>query len=319
MMAGHHHSHSFGSDVAASTNEGLRAIRLGVAGLLLTTVLQAAILMFTGSVALLADTAHNGVDVLATLVVGVAFVVSRRQPTRRFSFGFHRAEDLATLIVVGLIVFTAGFVAFESVRGLRQHENIEYPWAVLAAGVVGFLGNEAVAQYKVRVGRRLGSEALVADGYHSRADGFTSLAVVAAAVGALVGFVWIDSVVGLIIAAVIGGAAYDTGRTLLVRLLDGADLAIIDGLTQASREVAGIEHLNDLRVRHVGRTINVIACVCMPARLSLNEAHSLAEQLRHLWMHQLPPGSTVDIHVDPYTPGQPVPHPADEHGILASV
>jgi cation diffusion facilitator family transporter len=289
----------------------LAAVRIGIIGLTLTAVVQAALVALTGSVALLADTAHNGIDVIATVIVGLAFMATRRKRTARFAFGLHRAEDLAGLVVIALIGLTAGIVTYESIMGLRNGTQVSHPWVVLAAGLVGFVGNEAVAHYKIAVGRKIDSAALVADGIHSRADGLTSLAVVAAGIGVLVGVGWVDSVAGLLVAAVIAWAGYGPAREVIVRLLDGADLMLVESLTAQTVGIPLVEHVNDLRVRHAGRTVQVVASVCMPAELSLRQAHDAAESLRDQWLHSLPSGSTVDVHVDPYVPGEFVPHPAD--------
>jgi cation diffusion facilitator family transporter len=172
----------------------------------------------------------------------------------------------------------------------------------MAAGVVGFLGNEAVAAYKIRVGRRIGSLALESDGHHSRADGLTSVGVVAAGAGALLGFGSLDAIVGLVVAGVIGWSAYVMGREALVRLLDGSDPRLAGRLLLEAQVASGVEHVNDVRVRHSGRTVHVVLSICVEATSSLGAAHATAEALERRLMAVLPPGSAVDIHIDPYTP-----------------
>ncbi|NJD66329.1 MAG: cation diffusion facilitator family transporter, partial [Chloroflexi bacterium] len=168
----HGHGHSHVRSLDLSTRDGVRALKVGVAGLGLTTVFQVALVLLSGSVALLGDTLHNGVDVAGTAIVWLAFIVTKRQRTTRFSYGYHRVEDLAGLAVVALIAGSAVLVIYESVRAFGETPELHRPWLVLVAGLGGFAGNEAVAQYKIRVGKRIGSSALLADGQHSRADGF---------------------------------------------------------------------------------------------------------------------------------------------------
>jgi cation diffusion facilitator family transporter len=302
----HGHSHTRSLDV--STRDGVRALKVGVAGLGLTTAFQVVLLLLSGSVALLGDTLHNGVDVAGTGIVWLAFIVTKRQRTTRFGYGYHRVEDLAGLAVVGLIAASAVLVIYESVRAFGEAPEIPRPWLVLVAGLVGFAGNEAVAQYKIRVGKRIGSSALVADGQHSRADGFTSLGVVAAAIGIMVDQPRIDAVVGLGIGVLIGWAAYESGRDVILRLLDHGDPEIRHQLEQAADEVAGFDHINELRIRHSGRTVHLVAHVCMPADYSLVQAHNVAEDLRQVWLAGLPPGSVVDVHADPFDAEQGSPH-----------
>jgi cation diffusion facilitator family transporter len=313
-LHGHSHSHA-GSLPSGSTAEGVRALKFGVAGLGVTTVAQAALLLVSGSVALLGDTLHNGVDVAGTAIVWIAFALSRRAPSAGFKYGYHRVEDLAGLVVVALIAASAGLVLFESFRAFGATSEFGRPGLVFAAGLIGFLGNELVAQYKLRIGRRIGSAALIADGQHSRADGFTSLGVVAAAIGIMLSAPWLDAVVGLGIGLLIAWTAVQSGREVLLRLLDHGDPALLHELEHKAEEVSGFDHINDLRVRHLGRAVHVVAQVCMPAGYSLAGAHAVAEDLRHAWLDILPAHSVVDIHADPFEAGtltlhRPAPTPA---------
>jgi len=279
-----------------------------VAGLGFTTAFQVLLLLLSGSVALLGDTLHNGVDVIGTAMVWVAFIVTKRRKTTRFGYGYHRLEDLAGLAVVALIAASALFVIYESARAFGDSPAIQRPWLVLLAGVVGFIGNEAVAQYKLRVGKRIDSAALVADGQHSRADGLTSLGVVAAAAGIMLGQPRIDAAVGLAIGVLIGWAAYSSGREVILRLLDHGDPEVRHQLEHAAESVAGFDHIKKLRLRHSGRTVHLVAHVCMPSAYSLVQAHDVAEELRAAWLHVLPPASVVDVHADPFDRETGAPH-----------
>lgn len=304
--AGYGHTHTTSLDL--STRDGIRALKVGVFGLGFTAIFQTVLLLLSGSVALLGDTLHNGVDVAGTAIVWLAFVVTKRQRTQRFGYGYHRLEDLAGLAVVALIAASACLVIFESARAFGEARDLGRPWVVFAAGLVGFVGNEAVAQYKLRAGERIGSAALRADGQHSRADGLTSLGVVAAAVGIMIHQPRIDAAVGIAIGLLIGLAAYQSGRDVILRLLDHGDPEVHDQLEHAAASVEGFDHINDLRLRHAGRTVHLVAHVCMPAAYSLVEAHSVAEDLRQAWLHVLPPGSVVDVHADPFEVGEGSPH-----------
>ena len=313
MNAGQH-SHHAGqghaelASFATSTGAGVRALRIGVAGLALTTVVQVVLYSFSGSVALLADLLHNGIDVAGTGIVWFAFGMTRRHPSDRFSFGYHRFEDIAGLAVVLLIAASAGVIFYEAVSSLGGGQEIARPWFVLAAGVVGLLGNEGVAHFKIRAGKRIGSAALVADGHHSRADALSSAGVVAAAIGLLVGLDWLDATVGLGIGLFIGWTALRSGRDIVLRLVDTADPGLCAELVHIANETEGVDHVNDLRMRQLGRIVHVVANVCMPAGYSLVFAHETAEHLREAWLRALPPGSAVDIHIDPYTAGEASPH-----------
>ncbi len=146
-------------------------------------LLQLAVVLLSGSVALLSDTIHDFGDAATAIPLGIAFALTRLGASRRFTFGYGRVEDLAGVIAVLIILFSAVVAGCQAIERLIDPQPIGMLWAVAVAAVVGFLGNEAVAVFRIRVGREIGSAALVADGYHARTDGWASLAVLAGAVG----------------------------------------------------------------------------------------------------------------------------------------
>ena len=195
------HSHDAADsidDAMEANSSGIRALKISLFILLATTILQGVVVAFSGSVALLADTIHNFSDALTAVPLWVAFVLGRRAASRRYTYGLGRAEDLAGLFIVFVVALSAIVAAWQSIDRIIHPQPIGNIGWVIAAGIIGFLGNEIVAVYRIRVGQRIGSAALVADGIHARTDGFTSLAVVAGGIGVLLGFPLADPIVGLI-------------------------------------------------------------------------------------------------------------------------
>ena len=184
-----HHDHTHGTiDPGLLTTEsGIWAVKWSLIGLTATAVFQLIIVFFSGSVALLADTIHNIADAATAIPLWIAFTLARRQPSRRFTYGYGRVEDVAGVMVVLTILFSAVVAGYLSIDRFLHPQAVGYLWAVIIASVIGFLGNEAVAIFRIKVGQEIGSAALVADGYHARVDGLTSLAVCFGAVG-----VWLD-------------------------------------------------------------------------------------------------------------------------------
>ena len=213
------HSHDAADSVDSALEAsaaGVRAVKISLVALLVTGLAQAVIVVFTDSVALLADTIHNFSDAMTAIPLWVAFVLGRRSPTRRYTYGYGRAEDLAGILIVAMIALSAVVAGYESIRRLFHPQPVTNIAVLIAAGLIGFAGNELVAIYRIRVGRRIGSAALVADGLHARTDGFTSLAVVLGALGALAGFPLADPIVGVLITVAIlvvlrGAARTSTG------------------------------------------------------------------------------------------------------------
>ncbi|GAB3574330.1 cation diffusion facilitator family transporter [Leifsonia lichenia] len=284
------HSHDAADsidDALEASTEGVRALKISLFVLLGTTVLQAVVVAFSGSVALLADTVHNFSDALTAVPLWVAFVLGRRVASRRYTYGFGRAEDLAGLFIIAVVALSAVVAAWQSVdRLIHPHPLNNLGW-VIVAGVIGFAGNEAVAIYRIRVGRRIGSAALVADGVHARIDGFTSLAVVLGAIGVLLGFPLADPIVGLLISAAIVVLLLGTVRSIGRRLLDGIEPELTDRLEHALEETPGVAEVARIQLRWIGHRLHGSAHLVVDAT-SLSDAQRIAAAARSQAREHLP-------------------------------
>jgi cation diffusion facilitator family transporter len=309
------HSHEAADKVDAAMEasaEGIRALWISLAVLGATAVIQAAVVAVSGSVALLGDTLHNAADALTAVPLGVAFVVGRRPPTRRYTYGFGRAEDLAGIVIVVLILASSALAAYEAVTRLLHPERVSNLIAVALAALVGFTGNELVARYRIRVGRKIGSAALVADGLHARTDGFTSLAVLLGAGGVALGWNWADPVVGLIITVAILTVLYQAAREIYRRLMDAVDPALTDRAEQTLRATPGVLDVGLVRLRWVGHQLWAECEIAVSGDATAIEAHQVTVNAEHDLLHALPRLSAALVHADPQ-PGQGT----DLHAVLA--
>ncbi|MFE1959300.1 cation diffusion facilitator family transporter [Streptomyces sp. NPDC059479] len=306
------HSHEASDKVDSameSSAEGMRALWISLAVLGVTALLQTVVVVMSGSVALLGDTVHNFADALTALPLGVAFVLGRRAATRRYTYGYGRAEDLAGLAIVLTIAASAAFAAYQAVERLLDPRDISHLGIVAVAAVVGFIGNEWVARYRIRVGKRIGSAALVADGLHARTDGFTSLAVLLGAGGAALGLRWADPVVGLLITAAILLVLKDACREVFRRVMDSVDPVLIDTGEAAAREVSGVLSVTDLRMRWIGHRLRAEVTVVVDGALSVRQAHAVAVEVEHALLHSVHRLTAALVHTDPAaTPGTEDPH-----------
>lgn len=280
--------------------EGIRATKVSLVGLGITALLQAVIVVISGSVALLSDTLHNVTDALTAIPLWIAFALGRRPATRRYTYGFNRAEDLAGLVIVLAIALSAGLVIWESVGRMIEPRLIDHiPW-VIAAGIIGALGNELVARYRIRVGHKIGSEALVTDGRHARTDALTSLAVVVAGVGAAVGLAWVDPVAGLIVAVPILWMLVKSARLILRRISDGVEPEIVERAQTAIGAVVGVDEVEDLRVRWHGHQLRVAASIAVDPDLTVKQGHDIAHDVEHALHHEFTTPIVVTIHIEPH-------------------
>lgn len=307
------HSHDAADsvdDALTGSRKGIRALWISLVVLGLTALAQAAVVVVTGSVALLGDTLHNVADALTAVPLAVAFVVGRRLPTRRYTYGYGRAEDLAGIVIVLFILLSAAAAAYESVRRLVDPSEVRYVGAVAAAGIIGFVGNELVARYRIRVGREIGSAALVADGLHARTDGFTSLAVVLGAVGVALGFERADPVVGLLITVAILFVLRDAAGTVYRRLMDAVDEELLDDVERVLRDTPQVRGVGDVKVRWIGHVLRAEAEVVVDPALSVVAAHGIAEDAKHRLLHEVPKLTQAIVHCDPEGVGH---HDATAH------
>jgi len=274
-------------DAMEASTEGIRALKISMFVLLATTVLQFLVVLFSSSVALLADTIHNFSDALTAVPLWVAFILGRRAANRRYTYGYGRAEDLAGLFIVAVVALSAVVAGWQSVDRLIHPQPLQNLGWVMAAGLIGFAGNEAVAIYRIRVGRRIGSAALVADGVHARTDGFTSLAVVIGAVGVMLGFPLADPIVGLVISAAIMVLLWGTVRSIGRRLMDGIEPDLVSRAQLALEETPGVLAVGNLQLRWSGHRLQGSARIEL-ADTELSQAEEILDRAGHRLRHALP-------------------------------
>ncbi len=283
----------------ASSRRGLWAVKVSLAMLLATAGFQTVIVLLSGSVALLADTVHNAGDALTAIPLGIALMLAGRLPSRRFPSGYGRAEDLAGLAVILIILLAAGIAGYQAVERLLHPGPVGRLGAVVVASLIGFLGNEAAALLRIRVGREIGSAALVADGYHALVDGLTSLAVLVGAGGVWLGYSLADPMVGLAITAVILAVAWRSGRPVFARMLDQVEAEVMDLVAHPPSHVPGVQKVTGVRARWVGHRIHAEVDIAVDPGLTVAQAHDIAKQVHGELLEHLPFLSTATIHVDP--------------------
>lgn len=304
------HSHDAADsvdDTLESTAAGIRTVKISLLVLGLTALIQIVIVVMSGSVALAADTIHNFADALTAVPLWIAFALGAKPATRRYTYGFGRVEDLAGSFVVAMITMSAIIAGYEAIARLIHPQQIEHVGWVALAGLVGFIGNEWVALYRIRVGHRIGSAALIADGLHARTDGFTSLAVLCSAGGVALGFPLADPIVGLLITAAILAVLRTATRDVFRRLLDGVDPAMVDAAEQALAARPGVQAVRSVRMRWIGHRLHADAELDVDPALDLAQAHRIAHDAEHELTHTVPKLTTALIHAYPAEHGSSIP------------
>src|SRR4051812_407267 len=300
LVTPHSHDTAAAVDSALETSErGMRALFISLAVLGLTAAIQAVVAVVSGSVALLGDTLHNVADALTALPLGLAFWLGRRPANRRYTYGYGRSEDLAGIVIVLLIAASSALAAYEAVRRFVHPQDVHHLWAVAIAALVGFFGNELAARYRIKVGRDIGSAALVADGLHARTDGFTSLSVLVGAAGVAIGWDWADPAVGLFITLAILLVLRDAAREVYRRLMDSVDPDLVDKVDEVLRSTDGVRAVGVTRLRWIGHKLRAECEIVVDETLTVVDAHRIAEDCQHRLLHQVPRLTAALVHADP--------------------
>lgn len=301
---GHGHEHGRVDADLYGNKAGLRAVQISTAGMFLVALIQFLIAFIGGSAGLFADALHNSGDVLTTVALWIAFALSSRAANQRYTYGYYRAEDLAGIFIVLVIIASAVAGAVESILKLTSGSVPTQLYLSMAAALVGVAGNELLAQYKISVGRRINSVPLVADGQHSRIDGLTSLAAFIGLVGVKLGLPIADPIAGIVITIVIITVVYSTSHSVLQRLLDAVDPRLVPSIISIATETPGVQGVTDVRARWVGHTLQVAMNIEVDAEMTLLKAHEIAEEVRHRLFHGINGLSEAIIHTDPISEGQ---------------
>jgi cation diffusion facilitator family transporter len=296
----HSHAPHEKVDAALATNDrGIRALKISLVGLGVAALAQVLVVVLSGSTALLADTIHNFADVATSLPLWVAFTLQKRGRSRRFPYGHGRTEDLAGVVIVGVIFLSACVAGYESIKKLVDPQPVTYLWWVVAAALIGFAGNEAVAVFRIRTGEQIGSAALIADGQHSRVDGFTSLAVLVGAIGVALGVPILDPLIGLGITVAILFIVRDAATVVFRRLLDGIEPDILATVERAPTAVDGVVDVHEARARWLGHQVHADLHITVDSAISVAESHAIVDRVRAALAAQLSALGGATIHVCP--------------------
>jgi len=296
------------------SRQGVRALKISLVGLAATAVLQLVVARVSGSVALLGDSLHNIADALTALPLWLAFSLGRRAANRRLTYGYGRAEDVAGVFVVLMIALSGVVAAWEAVDRLRHPRDVDHLVWVMVAAVIGMVGNEAVAAYRIRVGRKIGSASLVADGLHARSDGLTSLAVLVGAIGVAAGWEWADAVVGLAISAAILLVLVQAARSVGERLMDAVDPDLVARAEEVAAGISEVQDVTEIRMRWLGHRLQAEVRMTVDRDLDVAAAHVIADRVEEALMAELPLLSGAIVHVNPcdhHLGSSPHPEPAE--------
>ncbi len=310
----HGHTHGLVDPMVTTTARGMWAIKWSFVALFITASVQLVVVILSNSVALLADMIHNFGDAATAIPLGIAFRLARRPATKRFAYGFGRVEDLAGLAVVLMILASAIVAGYVAIDRLRHPAEVSNLGALIAASIIGFVGNEGVAFFRIKVGKEIGSAALIADGYHARTDGWTSLAVLAGALGVHFGYPMADPIIGIIITVAILFVVWSSIKAVMSRMIDGVEPEYVDQVRATVAKVPGVIAVNDIRARWIGHRLRAEVGIVLSPTMTVADAHDITSEVEHQLKHDLKFLSGAIVHIDPTTAaGEDLHRPSQEH------
>ncbi len=296
----HGHSHGTVDATLFTSQKGLSAVMTSSVILFVGSIFQLIVVLLSGSVSLLSDTIHNFGDGATAIPLSIAFLLGRKKPTARFNYGYGKAEDLAGVTILIFMLASAGYAAYVSINRLFHPYSPTHLWVVAIASLVGFGINEGAAIFRIRVGKEIKSEALVADGKHARIDGVTSLAVLIGAFGTYLGFPIVDPIVGLFITALILHTVWESATPVFTRLLDGVDPKIARQVRYAIEEVKEVKEIRSTHIRWLGHMLSVEATICVDPNLTVAQGHTIGEKVHEELHEHFPHLTHLAVHVDPH-------------------
>ena len=308
----HSHTHGAVDSSIATSKQGLEAVKWSSIILFIGACFQLIVVILSGSVSLLSDTIHNFGDAFTAVPLGIAFLFTKKKPNKRFTYGYGKIEDIAGVIVILFMLSSALGAAYVSIQRLFHPNEVTHLPILVVASLIGFAINEGAAHFRIQVGKRINSEALIADGVHARMDGFTSLAVLVGTAGVWLGFPLADPIVGLFITALILHSVWESGETVFTRLMDGVDPAIVSEVTHTAEHVQGVVKVHETRVRWLGHRLHVELNVAVNPKTTVEKGHLIAKEVCHELQEHLPNVSYTSVHIDPTTNAGEIHHHSHE-------
>jgi cation diffusion facilitator family transporter len=286
-------------DEGGHRRDANRAVGISAIGLALTGGIELALAVFTGSVALLGDALHNLSDVSTSAVVFLGFHISKRKPSARYPYGYERAEDLAGLGVALVIWGSAVFAGVESYLKLVGNGGTTHVGIGMAGAVLGIVGNQVVARYKLVVGKRIQSATLVADARHSWLDALSSLGALAGLALVAAGQRWGDPIAGFAVTAFILHVGYQVTAQILDHLMDGVDPADVEAARRAAAAIGGPDVV--ARGRWMGRSLLLDVEFPLAGDVSIDEGDALGQRIEAAVFAAVPAARRVTVRSHPAT------------------
>jgi cation diffusion facilitator family transporter len=286
---------------------------VGIIGNVVLALMKGIVGFMSGSKALIADAAHSASDVAGSFAVLVGIRAAQLPPDRDHPYGHGKAESIAAIIVSVLLMIIGIELAISAVKAISAGISEAPKWYAMIAITISIIAKEAMFQYKYRLGKRISSQALIANAWEHRSDVYSSIAafigVGGALIGAHFGITWLyymDPIASLLVAGLVIIIGYrlvmDSIHSTMDHVLHEEDS---EELLKSVLKTKGVIAVDDLRAREHGHYVIVDVKISVNPRITVMEGHDIAKSVKLNLMERFTHVSDVFVHVNPYDPGYP--------------
>lgn len=251
------------------------------------------------SQALIADGVHSLSDLVTDFMVIWAAREASRAPDANHPYGHQRIETLATIVLGIALAAVALGIAWGSIRSFLAGDVATPGPAALAVAGLSIFSKEIIFRYTMRVARRFDSELLRSNAWHSRSDALSSVVVIIGVAGSMVGYVYLDAMAAVIVAAMILWVGGQMSWRGIRDLIDtGIHPHKVEQIEQTVHEVPGVRDVHELRTRRMGTEIYLDGHVLVDPKVSVSEGHRIGEAVRQRLHRDHANVTDITIHID---------------------
>ena len=288
-----------------ATDRKAAAQRISIIGAIVNAVMSVLKVVggiLTGSAALVADGLHSLSDVATDLMVVFLVGFSHKKPDEEHPWGHGRFETVGTVLLAVILLLVAGFMTWDSLKLLFSGEIPAPPaWPALLIAAASILANEVLFFYTLKVGKENQSNLIIANAWHHRTDSLSSVVVLIALAGAIMGVWWLDALAAVLVALLIAKIGIDLLLKSLAELVDtGLPTDRVEALEKTARSIEGVINVHHVRTRLMGGQSLLEMHLQVAPHTTASEGHYIGDNVCNALKEEFDDISYIIYHIDTY-------------------
>ena len=265
--------------------------------------LKALVGFISGSIVLLSDALHSVADAFEILFIWLGFKISQRKPTEKFPYGFYKAESISALVVSLLILFAGYQIAQESYERIFSSYDLKLPQIAIAVAILDAILMYLLGRYELKIGKKINSQSLIADGKESKLHIISSSLVVLGILSSYFGFLGIEGIAGLLLSLFIFKIGIESTRDSVFSLMDVSPSKEIEKEIKTILEsVESVKDFSGLRLRKSGPFIFGEVSIKIKKFVAVERAHEISDKIEKDVKAKVPQIDSFTIHMEPFSP-----------------